>query len=158
MKVALNTVELEALLGNDPQLKFGGVKAYDQIPSAVTLRPCGFVFNTDPISKPGTHWISIYFDRQGSCQYFCSQGTAPFGKLRKFVEDNSHVIFFNKYSLQSLNSPYCGYYSVYHLLHASRGHSLHRIVNGFVPYPSLSNDKVVRSFVLDYASGLGWYG
>jgi hypothetical protein len=53
----------------------------------------GIVFNTDPISKPGQHWICMYIDisprnpNQWSINYFDSYGMAPLpNAIRSLVE------------------------------------------------------------------------
>ena len=146
----LTTTDIEILLNQDPVLRFGGVKAYNEIPAKVESYPQGYVINTDPSHKKGSHWISIYFDREMKCQYFCSFGTVPFGKTYDFVKANSCSVTYNKYTIQSLFSSVCGYYSVYHLLLAARGRSLEDIVKNFDLQDPLKNDNKVLEFVLAY--------
>ena len=98
--MALTTEELETILRLDPVLDFCGVTAYDRIPTRVYRYPCGFVANTDPSDKKGEHWISLYFNEQRECQYLCALGTEPYGKLHAFATANSHVVFYNKRTLQ----------------------------------------------------------
>ena len=49
-------------LEEDPITKktFCGVFPCDKLPQTIDKYPCGLVANTDPSSKPGTHWISIW--------------------------------------------------------------------------------------------------
>ena len=129
--MALTTEDLETILNLDPILEFAGVKAYDKIPSKVSSYPCGFVINTDPSHKKGEHWISIYFDGERRCQYFCSFGTSPFGQTFDFVKANSNSVCYNKKTIQSFFSSFCGYYAAYHLLLACRGYSLLDVIKTF---------------------------
>lgn len=150
--MALTTEELETILRLDPVLDFCGVTAYDRIPTRVYRYPCGFVANTDPSDKKGEHWISLYFNEQRECQYLCALGTEPYGKLRAFATANSHVVFYNKRTLQNVVGPMCGYYSAYHLLQASRGKTLEQIINAFDEADPVKNDDKVQSYLHQYVN------
>ena len=138
----LTNIQLESILKCDPILKFYGVKAYDQIPSYVLSYPCGYVFNTDKSNRPGSHWVSVYFDKKKDCQYFCPLGVEPYGMLYDFVLANSRTATYNKRTLQHPLSNACGYYTVYHLIHASRGKGLAVITGSFGPQLKLNDEKV----------------
>ena len=58
----MNTAQIAHALEADPITKktFCGVFPCDKLPQTIDKYPCGFVANTDPSSKPGTHWISIW--------------------------------------------------------------------------------------------------
>lgn len=138
----LTNFQLEDILKCDPILNFCGVKAYDQIPNYVLSYPCGFVFNTDTSGNPGKHWVSVYFDENKGCQYFCPLGIEPYGVLYDFVRNNSSTCYFNKTTLQYPLSTMCGYYVVYHLLHAARGKDLTYVVDTFGPQLKLNDERV----------------
>ena len=58
----MNTAQITHALEEYPITKktFCGVFPCDKLPQTIDKYPCGFVANTDPSSKPGTHWISIW--------------------------------------------------------------------------------------------------
>ena len=146
---ALTSRQLEDILSRDRALSFCGVFPYDRIPQRVQRYPCSFVVNTDDSKKPGEHWISLYFDGKRECQYFCPLGTEPYGRLFDFAKHNSDETYFNRTTLQHPLSSACGYYCVYHLVHASRGFALDDIVNEFSSHALRKND--IRAF--DFVSG-----
>lgn len=144
---ALTNKQLEDILCRVPALAFCGVFPYDQIPRRVQRYPCSFVVNTDDSKKPGEHWISLYFDDESECQYFCPLGTEPYGALFDFVTKNSHRAYYNQTILQHPLSNLCGYYCVYHLAHASKGYRLPDVVNQFSAGNWRKNDQKVFKFV-----------
>ena len=146
----LTTTDLETVLMSDPLLNFCGVMSYDTLPKMLSSYPCGLVINTDPSHKKGEHWVSAYFDNEMNCQYFCSFAMEPFGKIYDFVKKNSFKTHYNVRPLQSLFSPNCGFYAIYHLLLASRGFKLLDIVKTFDENRPLENDKLVENFVYSY--------
>ena len=147
MMPALTNVQLEDILRYDPVLSFGGVLPYDHIPHRVGSYPCGFIFNTDDSDNPGMHWISLYFDKKQDCQYFCPLGTEPYGLLFDFAERNSRRTYYNQTTLQHPLSSLCGYYCVYHLMHATRGYTLYDVVSQFSQHKWASNDQKVFDFI-----------
>ena len=58
----MNTAQITDALEGDPitNKKFCGVFPSDKLPQTIDKYPCGFVANTDPSTKPGTHWMSIW--------------------------------------------------------------------------------------------------
>ena len=139
----LTNFQLENILKCDPILNFFGVRAYDQIPNYVLQYPCGYVFNTDKSNKPGSHWVSVYFDEKKDCQYLCPLGTEPYGLLYDFALFNSRTASYNKLTLQHPLSNTCGYYVVYHLIHAARGKDLVSIIDSFGPELKLNDERVI---------------
>ena len=59
----MNTIQIVHALEQDPitSNKFCGVFPCDKLPETIDKYPCGFVANTDPSGKPGTHWVAFYF-------------------------------------------------------------------------------------------------
>ena len=58
----MNTAQIAYALEHDAKTskKFCGVFPSDKLPQTIDKYPCGLVANTDPSTKPGKHWISIY--------------------------------------------------------------------------------------------------
>lgn len=87
----------------------------------------GVVFNTDPSTESGEHWISMYIDLLGhnsnfpGIYYFDSFGKEPKDEITELVEkiksqcnDNNIKIYYlyNDFKHQKQNSQ-CGIYSIY---------------------------------------------
>ena len=55
------------------KLFFRGVFAIDEMNLIKTVSyPSSFVINLDPSYKPGSHWVAVYFDKNGVSEYFDS--------------------------------------------------------------------------------------
>ena len=61
----MNTVQIQRLLTKDQFAKtiFKKVCAKNQLQCADF--PSAYVINPHPSSKPGEHWIAVYFDKHG---------------------------------------------------------------------------------------------
>ena len=75
----MNTAQVEALLREDPATRnlLGGVYPCDKLPRRRRPSERLFVANTDPHTKPGTHWVAFYFGPGGRCLYFDSYDCHP---------------------------------------------------------------------------------
>ena len=66
--------------GNKREIKFLGVFAFDLIPLASLMSSDSFprccIINTDPIGKPGQHWVAFYRENSG-LEFFDSYGNSP---------------------------------------------------------------------------------
>ena len=54
-----------------------GVFPADRLPSRITQFPRGLVANTDPSTKPGMHWVAMYFPDASTSEFFDSYGFPP---------------------------------------------------------------------------------
>ena len=75
----MNTNQIKYALEQDPFTRkmFFGVFPSDKLPRTLEKYPCGFVANTDPSGKPGTHWVSFYFPSEEEGELFDSYGHPP---------------------------------------------------------------------------------
>ena len=101
----MNTKEIDVLLKAYCKHGFQGVFSSDTLPSHPKLLVC----NTDPISKPGEHWIAIFVSEDGRGEYFDSFGRAPNEHFANYLNEHCRNWIFNKRQLQSIISSYCGY-------------------------------------------------
>ena len=112
--VTLTTRQLDYLARQDHYLEpiFRGVFASDQLPKEKDVRPrSAYIVNVDTHDKPGSHWISIFVEKD-QCQVFDSYGLpikwykpSPFVKWTfKHYDDVSS----NKGQLQATDSNTCG--------------------------------------------------
>jgi len=97
----------------------------------------GIVFNTDPSTKDGQHWISLYMDFgkhnsiRDSIYYFDSFGLKPpkqivelIDKVKTQMKKHNRKVyyFYNDYSYQKENSQ-CGMYSIHFIKQMVEGTS-----------------------------------
>lgn len=121
---ALHTEQLEYLLEHLAQVTgevdYLGVFPADQVPSIALLlsrsRDVCFVSNTDPLGKPGSHWLAFfYYASYRVLQYFDSYGQPlhTYNDVARYYCGRNlaiHQVNFDK--LQSFLSTACGYYCV----------------------------------------------
>jgi hypothetical protein len=105
-KSIINFIKSDKLSKKD----FIGVYARDQLPEKVNW-PSSLIVNTDIISKSGEHWLGLYFNENGQCDFFDPLGMSPkYHKFDKFIEENSIQYFYNSQRVQALLSTNCGYF------------------------------------------------
>lgn len=141
---ALTTYEIRKFLLNDKKSRkiFNGVFAADTLPKYVS-KNTAYVVNTDPISMSGSHWVAIYFDKEGNGEYFDSYGLPPIVyNHKKFILNNSHEYTYNKSCLQSVTSSVCGHYCILYIGARARNLSMHEFISKFDGPDVYSNDAI----------------
>ena len=109
------------------------------------LCPLCCIVNTDPIDKPGQHWIALYYAGLGKSQgeFFDSYALRP----EAYKHDTWKKCFreFDGFTrpLQQWNSDVCGDYTIYFLYRRVRGESLREIVKYFSKNDLQYNDAAV---------------
>lgn len=121
---SLHTEQLDYLLAHLAQVTgkvdYLGVFSADCVPSVALLasrsRDACFVSNTDPLGKPGSHWLAFfYYASYRVLEYFDSYGLslhAYNNVARNYYGRNLAVHQVNFATLQSFLSTACGYYCV----------------------------------------------
>lgn len=126
---------------------FMGVYAKDRLPM-ISFYPCSFVFNTDPSSKPGQHWLAIYFNKDHSCEVFDSYGNPPeFYQLNQYLNKWAKHYEYNNTRLQEWGSSMCGYYCIFFILLKNRFFSLNEVVDMFSKHDFGINDYLVEHVI-----------
>jgi len=126
---------------------FVGVFPSDCLPTSLEALPAAIVCNTDPISKPGQHWIALFIDDNGVGEYFDSYGQEPsVPDIKDFLHRNCDSWQHNPRTVQGMMSSTCGQYCLYYLLLRCRGWPMHRIV-GSLPDSPFVSDSFVAAFV-----------
>jgi hypothetical protein len=142
----MNTAQIRHALEQDPIARkmFFGVFPSDKLPQTLEKYPCGFVANTDPSGKPGTHWIAFYFPSEGEGEFFDSYGRSPnyYKEFKKFL--GKHSWDYNERKLQSDWSDVCGQYCIFYLSYRARSVSMKKIVQMFSNDTMLNDQKVFR--------------
>jgi hypothetical protein len=82
----MNTKEIDQFVRGDRASRgiFQGVFSVDTLPDKPRLLVC----NTDPSSKPGSHWIVIFIDFKGRGEYFDSFGRKPTTLFENYLNKN----------------------------------------------------------------------
>nr|CAD7578487.1 unnamed protein product [Timema californicum] len=75
-----------------------GVFPADQLPARIA-RPAALVINIDPNTKPGTHWVPIFIDKNGVGEYFDSHEWQELGSYKSVIS----TFFSNTQSLQKIS-------------------------------------------------------
>ena len=108
--------------------------------------PSAYVVNSHTSSKPGEHWLGIFFDKQGQGEFFDSYGLHPaFNGFATLMNQNSKEWIYNK-TLQSLFSTVCGHFCIYYILFRARGLSMRTIISHFSTNLT-ENDRRILQFI-----------
>jgi hypothetical protein len=146
---SMDTRLLQHVAYSHHQLKkyFQGVYATDALPKFVHSYPSAYIINTHPKSKPGEHWVAVYFDVNLKGIYFDSYGFPPRNRhVVNFLKKNCVTWTFSNQVLQHPFSNLCGVYCIYFLVKKCQGHSLYSILSRFTNDLDL-NDRRVRRFL-----------
>lgn len=146
----MNTVQIMNVMKKNNKTKqyFQGVFASDKLPKLKVKKPSCFIINTDPSSKPGTHWVAIYFPKKGSAEYFDSFGFKPKIKsITNFLTANCKRYTYNKIQLQNIFSTVCGNYCCEYLMHRCQGKSKNLFFKKYPFKNTTQNDAVtIKNF------------
>ena len=71
----LSTLDILKEIDKDFYAKryFKGVFARDNIPFIISY-PCSLIINTDPSTRPGEHWLALFFNSKKEAEFFDSFG------------------------------------------------------------------------------------
>jgi hypothetical protein len=123
---------------------YSGIYACDQLPDA-PVHPSVIVVNTDPASRPGRHWICMFFSEDGHGEFFDSFGMLPKRVFERYMERHCFAWTFNKKQMQSLVSRFCGHYCIWYCIMKFRKVTLNELVREMSSDTGL-NDFLVHRF------------
>ena len=152
----MDSSEIATCLSVDPVARgiFQGVFPANELPHVVR-KPCVIVANTDPNTRPGTHWVGFYFDKWGNGEYFCSYASRPYNRWHEsFIKRNCTQWKHNSKSLQAMDSDVCGIYCIMYACHRARGKSMSSFINLFSSSDHVWNDQLVSKLFLSHFSKL----
>lgn len=140
----MNNLEILDTLHSLPVRTYG-VYPSDQIPK-VWMKPAALVVNTEDHTKPGSHWIAMFVDKNGKGYYFDSFGRGPhipehIARLRK----NCKHFRWNTKKLQSEDSDVCGQFCIMFIHYLANGFGMHEF-NQLFTSDLKKNDKIAREF------------
>lgn len=143
----MDTLQLERILHEHLGLAYYGVCAEDELPH-VLARPLALIVNTDPSSRDGTHWTSLYIHRDGKGEFFDSYGRPPDSPVKRYLDQRAPGgWFYNTRQVQSRFSTLCGAFCVQHLESRHRNQKLPFSTLLIQLFPYLNpqqNDSVVQ--------------
>lgn len=145
----MNSSDIEFILKSLKTTRkiFLGVFACDTLPKIVRRKPALLICNTQPMRKPGEHWIGIYISKYGYGEYFDSFGLPPHNYfIKKFLKQNCKKFKFNTKMIQSLFSHYCGHFCIMYAFYKSKFKSLEHFVKIFNNKNLTVNNAIVRNF------------
>jgi hypothetical protein len=141
----MNSIELRNYFTKNDRKMFTGVFAVDRLPQNFTL-PASFIVNLSPQNSPGSHWISIYINKDKAGYYFDSFGVAPkIEHIIKFLKKHCTKIQYNPQQIQHLNSKKCGQFAAVYLKFRISGQSSDDFLRLFNKNLSL-NDQIIHRY------------
>ncbi|MCP4344564.1 MAG: hypothetical protein GY795_03435 [Desulfobacterales bacterium] len=118
-----------------------GVFPSDRLPKTCNNHT-GFIANTDPAHKPGTHWIAIFVNQDGKAEYFDSFGLKPWvPSISKFLKQYKECCY-SKKRLQDSLSSVCGHYCLYFLINRWMNVPMEEILQKFTENYERNDDLI----------------
>lgn len=145
----MDSIELTEALQTLKGPKTRGVYPADRIPR-VLAKPAVIIANEQDHTLPGSHWVAMYFSRNGRAVFFDSYGRPPQRKLfTNRLKINSARFEWNKKKLQSDFSSVCGQWAFIFLTYMNRGFSLREFLKMFSKNTN-KNDKLIAKLYKKY--------
>lgn len=140
----MDALQLWHALSSDARTRlfFDGVYAVDTLPT-LGRRPKMLVCNTDPSSKPGRHWLLLFWDGD-VVEMFDSLGRTIMDydlRIYDYALENAKEVRWLKRRLQEPRTDSCGHYCLYYAYMRCRGFSM-AFIQSTVP-----NEEFLRSYV-----------
>ena len=148
----MENILINKLLKTNPSTKqtFLGTFAIDTLPGEIEKYPCGMVINTDPISKPGQHWLALYAENCKKVEFFDSFGQAIPESVELFIKKHFGECEESITQVQDESSSACGAYCVYFLtIRCETNYSMQDIIASFHKDDYEANDVEVSEWLND---------
>jgi len=146
----MNTIQLTSIMKCHPATKqlYLGTFSVDNLPKKVVYPSC-LIFNNQPSTLPGQHWIAVYFSEKRKSEFFDSLGKSPsYYGIEDYLKLHSIEIIWSERILQSNNSEYCGFYCLLFLICRCKSRSLKYFLNLFDK--AIINDKTFDYLLKKY--------
>ena len=144
----MNTNEINRLLRARCRGTFLGTFASNRLPARLpSNRPLFLVVNTDPHTRPGQHWVTLYVGRDSRGEYFDSLHQDTPVSFANYLDKWCTSWKTNSRQLQSGASRFCGQYCVFYTLFRSLDYSLERIESCFTDGDTGVNDIFVHGLI-----------
>lgn len=106
----------------------------------------GIIFNLDGYKDPGSHWVSLFIDKEKrNIEYFDSTGIEPNDNIKYYIYQilfkkfPNYTFLQNKFKHQILDTE-CGVYSIYFIVYRLLGYSFEYITSNII------DDNTMKSF------------
>jgi hypothetical protein len=134
------------ILKNDSFTKtvFTDVLPSDRLPHEIRKKRRGYILNTDPFLKPGSHWVAMYLTEDGKGEFWDSWIYSQ--NFTQFLDKHCGTFTWNRRILKAPSSDVCGQYTLFFALHRCRHIPMSTIANMFTDSKEW-NDELVRDFI-----------
>ena len=119
--------------------RFHSVFSRDNLP---WINDGAYVINHDTKQSKGTHWVSLFIDRNTDV-YFDSFGSEYIPQVLNKIKGKS--ITQNIFRIRSDDSVMCGFYCIAFIEYIIAGNSLFGYTNLFSPNDYKKNDKIIHT-------------
>ena len=143
----MNTIQINKTFFKNKTFK--GVFPCNRIPKQKFKLPYAFVINTDPASKPGTHWVALFVDDYNHAEFFDSFGRYLTNKyIVDFIDDNCASACWNTACIQSDLSVKCGQFALGFIKARLQGIDADQFISLFTQDEEklLQNDIIIEKF------------
>ena len=138
----MNTNEINRVFRNDS--RFIGTFCADNL-TASPKKKYSFIFNTDPCSKSGSHWVACYINN-GTAEYFNSFGMPPLNHtFFEFLEKEKLNLCYSPVILQHPLSIHCGLFCIRFLQARMKGIAYSQFISVF-SRDSIENDLILYTY------------
>jgi len=129
-----------------PYTAFLGAFPLNHVPET-HQRPCSMIINTDPCTEPGTHWVALFLNSDGTGEYFDSFGLPPLHPLLWYYIRKAcpQGLTHNCITLQSYEANTCGLYAILYLKLRHKGYSVLNILSLF-SRNTVQNEKLINKW------------
>jgi hypothetical protein len=146
----MNTEQINCTLYSVPWIAstYVGCFPVDKLPVVDSL-PMAMIVNADPSTKPGTHWMALYFTVDRRCEFFDSLGRQPHAYGYDFNAYTTQLrcgVWQRMEQIQGALSNVCGQYCVLFIACRCHGFSVGEVSRMFSPFTREANDRLVVSF------------
>nr|CAD7415911.1 unnamed protein product [Timema poppensis] len=118
---------------------YKGTYLSDKLPQDFT-RPALFVVNLDPHTKPGSHWVVLYFSKFG--EYFGTYARRLSLAMTRLMNKHSRRRTYNRKRLQAIASGVCNLYCCHLAVAEVTGWSLRKFADLFSVTDLCKNDRL----------------
>ena len=140
-----SSTDIEAYLKNSNH--FRGCFAVNNLPSMPSTFPSSLIVNTDPLSKPGDHWVGLVLTKR-KCYYFDSFGLGVMDMdIIKFLKQAYKKVTINNECIQHITSDKCGLYCIAFVNKVTSKMSYKNFISKFDLVQLINNDKIVVSLM-----------
>lgn len=139
----MNELQISEYMFGDEKISiwFNGVMSYDELPS--TLEKGIYIVNTDPSTKPGSHWVVLANMNYDYIYYFDSLAKPPVAGIQSFLNKQNVTYKYSIKRLQSSNSDVCGDYCILFSYFISRGYNMEYFLSLF-SFDTNHNDRCIE--------------